>query len=262
MEAENYSAKVDRSSHAWTAKDDITNDSGTGAMQATPDNGMNITSSITTTSPEMKYNVNFAKTGTHYIWLRGYASNTSAASAHSGLDGALQANSDGIQTATTGSWVWIKDTRDGVRASLSVGTTGVHTFNLYMREDGFVVDKIVLTTDANYVPSGTGPAESSKTTITARLSYEKAVTLAEGSLKVFPVPASNQLTLTYRAAGPGSVAIILTDARAAAKLSLVKPVVRGENRIQVNVAGLNSGLYLLKLRDGAQVQTRKVIISR
>jgi hypothetical protein len=36
----------------------------------------------------------------------------------------------------------------------------MHTVSLWMREDGFSVDKLVLTTDAAYVPTGTGPAES------------------------------------------------------------------------------------------------------
>ncbi len=261
MEAENYTSKADRSSHAWTAKDDILDDSGTGAMQATPDNGTNITASIAATSPELRYSVNFTKTGTHYIWLRGYTTVGENNSVHTGLDGAVPGTADNIETNTFNTWVWIKDTRDGVRASLNVATTGLHTFSVYMREDGFIVDKIVLTTDASYVPSGTGPAESTKAT-SARLAYEQAGAEAVESLRVFPVPASDQLTLTYRAAGQGNVAISLADARAGARLSLVKPVARGENYIRVNVAALPGGLYLLRLRDGNKVQTRKVIISR
>ena len=37
---------------------------------------------------------------------------------------------------------------------------GVHVFNVWMREDGFVLDKIILTTSVSYTPSGAGPAES------------------------------------------------------------------------------------------------------
>jgi hypothetical protein len=130
-----------------------------------------------------------------------------------------------------------------------------------MREDGFTADKIVLTTDANYVPAGAGPAESTRTTTGARLAYGQAGTEAGESLRVFPVPASNQLTLTYRAAQPGNVAIALTDARATTRLSLVKSVSQGENHIRMGVGTLPGGLYLLRLRDGARVLTRKVVIS-
>ncbi|MEE9355422.1 MAG: LamG-like jellyroll fold domain-containing protein, partial [Methylococcaceae bacterium] len=51
-------------------------------------------------------------------------------------------------------------TMDGPVATLNISTPGVHTINVWMREDGFVFDKVVVTTDANYTPSGTGPAES------------------------------------------------------------------------------------------------------
>jgi hypothetical protein len=44
---------------------------------------------------------------------------------------------------------------------LTVPTAGLHIFNLWMREDGFAVDKVVLTpTNSIYTPTGTGPAES------------------------------------------------------------------------------------------------------
>jgi hypothetical protein len=36
----------------------------------------------------------------------------------------------------------------------------VHTINVWMREDGFVFDKLVLTTSATYTPTGSGPPSS------------------------------------------------------------------------------------------------------
>jgi len=51
---------------------------------------------------------------------------------------------------------------DSVDATFNVASTGVHTVNVWMREDGFVFDKIVLTTNASYTPTGNGPAESSR----------------------------------------------------------------------------------------------------
>jgi hypothetical protein len=49
---------------------------------------------------------------------------------------------------------------DGPDATFDVASTGIHTVNAWMREDGFVFDKIVLTTNAGYTPTGDGPAES------------------------------------------------------------------------------------------------------
>jgi hypothetical protein len=48
---------------------------------------------------------------------------------------------------------------DGPVATFNVATSGVHTVNVWMREDGFKIDKLVITTNASYVPSGAGPAE-------------------------------------------------------------------------------------------------------
>ncbi|MCI0464734.1 MAG: hypothetical protein L0Z62_48035, partial [Gemmataceae bacterium] len=39
-------------------------------------------------------------------------------------------------------------------------TLGLHTVNLWMREDGTVVDKLLLTTNAAYTPTGLGPTQS------------------------------------------------------------------------------------------------------
>ena len=38
--------------------------------------------------------------------------------------------------------------------------TGLHTLNVWMREDGFALDKLVLTTDGAYAPLGQGPSPS------------------------------------------------------------------------------------------------------
>ena len=49
---------------------------------------------------------------------------------------------------------------DGAVASFDVSSVGEHTLNLWMREDGLEVDKIVLTIDPTFVPTGYGPTES------------------------------------------------------------------------------------------------------
>ena len=54
----------------------------------------------------------------------------------------------------------------GMDASVDLSTTGEHTLETYMREDGLRVDRLLLVTDTNYIPSGLGPAESPFDTIT------------------------------------------------------------------------------------------------
>ena len=61
-------------------------------------------------------------------------------------------------------WAWSNATMDGVRATIEVPTAGTHTVNVWMREDGFVFDKLVLTFNAAFTPTETGPAESPRNT--------------------------------------------------------------------------------------------------
>ncbi|MDJ0863901.1 MAG: hypothetical protein QNK18_08435 [Gammaproteobacteria bacterium] len=46
------------------------------------------------------------------------------------------------------------------RDNVNVSSTGPHIVNIWMREDGSTIDKIVPTTSSGYTPSGAGPAES------------------------------------------------------------------------------------------------------
>ncbi|NJM14463.1 MAG: carbohydrate-binding protein [Bacteroidales bacterium] len=43
---------------------------------------------------------------------------------------------------------------------VDITSPGAHVLNIWMREDGSNIDKIVVTTNASYVPSGNGPSES------------------------------------------------------------------------------------------------------
>ena len=79
-----------------------------------------------------------------------------------GIDGTAPASADRI-TGFTAAFGWSKNTMDAVVATINVTSTGLHTINVWMREDGIVLDKLVLTSNASFTPTGNGPAESSWT---------------------------------------------------------------------------------------------------
>ena len=54
-------------------------------------------------------------------------------------------------------WVWAR-----LAQTLPVAPAGPHTLTLLRREDGVVLDRILITTDAAFVPSGQGPPESDR----------------------------------------------------------------------------------------------------
>jgi DNA-binding sugar fermentation-stimulating protein len=133
-------------------------------MQAGPDTGSNTDTGYVNNSPRLDFNVDFVKTGTHYIWIRGYKTDGTDDSCHIGLDGQAVSSADRIaRWADINQWLWSSTTRDGdSRATFNAGSKGVHTVNVWMREDGFRIDKIVLTTNPNYVPTSVGPVESQR----------------------------------------------------------------------------------------------------
>ncbi len=49
---------------------------------------------------------------------------------------------------------------DCTDATVNIPSTGEHKLSLVMREDGLIVDKVVLTTNASFAPTGNGPSES------------------------------------------------------------------------------------------------------
>lgn len=158
MEAENFEANTARASHTW----DLTNDaqgSGGKIMVSNPNNNTTINSGYVGGSPELRYKVNFVTTGTYYVWVRGQAPSGSDDSCHVGLDNTAPTTSDRMGNFSN-SWAWTRATMDGPVATLSITTTGVHAISLYMREDGFKADKLLLTTNNNFTPTGMGPAES------------------------------------------------------------------------------------------------------
>jgi len=154
MEAENYGDNITQGGHSWTP---ITSPAGCSsgyAMQALPDNGAVVDTGYVTGSPRLDFRVNFVKTGIHYIWIRGYATGGYDDSLHAGLNNQAISSCDRIFNFVPGSWVWRSITLDAsTRATFNVGSTGIHTVNIWMREDGFRIDKIVLTTNPSYTPS-------------------------------------------------------------------------------------------------------------
>jgi len=162
MEAEHFqSSNIPAGvSHYW-GPISKTNQSGDVCLQALPNNGANNNTGYENTSPRLDFTVDFVKTGTHYIWTRGIGINGNGDSYHAGLDNAPSATSDRISSFNT-SWTWSKSTMDNVPASVDVSTVGEHTINVWMREDGFILDKIVITTNPDYIPTGLGPDETTQ----------------------------------------------------------------------------------------------------
>ncbi len=159
LEAEAFTGRVNRLNTGWQATGGG-NYSGGLAVAVPYDRNVNSGSAdynFVTTSPRLDYRINVLRPGTYYLWLRGLAPAGVTAgtndSAHVGLDGVAVASADRI-SGFDSSLKWINSTMDGPAATIDITTAGLHTLNLYMRESGLVVDEILLTPSATFVPSG------------------------------------------------------------------------------------------------------------
>ena len=112
-------------------------------------------------APRMDYAVNFASAGTYFVTIRcgstsKYSGNSD--SVHIGLNGISVTTASRYGIGKQRAWGWRDSTSLG-RVKLEVPSAGIHTVNIFMREDGVKMDKIVVKKSAGNA-SGKGPAES------------------------------------------------------------------------------------------------------
>jgi hypothetical protein len=123
----------------------------------------------------------------------------------------------------------------------------MHMLNVWMREDGVVVDKIILTVNAAYArPSGNGPAESPTS-----LSYNNWTSgygLTGGNASATAIPAGDGVPniikyavglnpISFEAANPVRFDQVVVDGSTYLRLS----VTRDPNASNVLIEGLSTG---------------------
>jgi len=114
----------------------------------------------------VNYKVKFNTTGRYYVWVRAYSTGSEDNGVHVGLDGQWPDSGKRMQWCQgKNQWTWESKQRTeanhcGVAQQiyLDITSTGIHTVSFSMREDGFEMDKIVLS-KAYTKPNGAGPAE-------------------------------------------------------------------------------------------------------
>ena len=171
VEAEHYDEIISNDPHTWLFVTEMSDGfvppegwSGDGAMQSQPTQlgggaGLQGTD-FTSTSTGLNFQVNFVKTGTHYLWILARGMDGNSDSCHATLDGEENTTAHRID-GFNNNYTWDRDMMDGAGvATLEVPSLGLHTLGVWMREDGLTVDKVILTTNPDYVPTGQGPPES------------------------------------------------------------------------------------------------------
>jgi hypothetical protein len=174
IEAENY-AEMKPSTfhkykhvHQWRFRDDVQGFSGSGFMQALPDerpedkNGPG--SPRDNSGAELSYPVRITSGGAYYVYVRGMSIGGESNGIHVGVDGKLAGMEAGASNMSGfrphNQWCWENRRKEGYAEPATIMLTrGDHIIHVWNRDDGFRFDKIMLTL-SKACPEGTGPEES------------------------------------------------------------------------------------------------------
>jgi hypothetical protein len=96
----------------------------------------------------LTFDLDVTNGGTFYVWLLGNGRDGASNSFFVQIDDAAPVQA----TVAKGKWSWKK-----VSSTLMI-EDGTHSFKVKNREDGASVDKILLTRDKSYIPTGLGGA--------------------------------------------------------------------------------------------------------
>jgi poly(beta-D-mannuronate) lyase len=206
MEAEHASARISALSRDWLDIASSTASGGT-AIQASPDSG---TYSNTTDSPRAACQVNFTQTGVYYLWVRLTGPSSSSDSVHAGYKSVMLTTSTGggLTSGSAPGYVW-DNTEGANRITFNVTSPGIHSVDLWMREDGIIVDKLIATQDSAYIPGGAGPVESERVERPV-ISSAASAAGTTGTLFTYRVTAPQSVD-SYSASGlPAGLAIVAT----------------------------------------------------
>ncbi len=207
MEAEHYATRTTGAAgHTWESIVDLPAYTGAAALQALPDSGTN--TGRESTGAMLTYDFEVTTPGNYYVGVRGYGVSSVSDSIHVGLDGNSVTRNTSVGLSSWGKEFSWQGRPSGAALIINI-TAGRHTLNLWMREDGAIIDKIWLTTSQTAIVSGSkdaGPAESPC----------HAAPAAPTLPPVTPVPGVNQAPL----ANAGIDQTITSDALGNASVTL------------------------------------------
>lgn len=152
FEAEHPHVVTNTDSDAWSTLG-LAEVSGGECMEIGPDDTSDWTTDPFFNAPRLDYLAQFEAAGTYYVHIRGDAGVSSE-----GFSDSCYASIDGAVTdwyrfeVVGGTWGW-------ATKPIDVASEGVHLVSILAREDGFRVDKIVVSSSET-APTGNGPDES------------------------------------------------------------------------------------------------------
>ena len=257
MEAENFSENTPNGDVMWAITDSPEDFSGESAMMAVTSGPFASKDDAMENSAIMSYKINFTQTGIHYIWARASRTGGGDDSYHAGIDGVIGDNGEMLTFHETdfdyGTWGWINYRNNVEPGYVEIPSEGIHTLDIYIRENGFRIDKIILTpSDTNYYkPEDMGPDE----TLPQEEPELLNASFDDNLFSILQNPADEELTVIFgtKKYQNGKLEVISLQGRV-----LKSVVIDNDTQLKLNVADLRSGLYLVKL----QMEDHSVLVKK
>jgi len=216
------------------------------SILALPNTGhVNATGYINNVSPMAEYYVQFTKTGTHYIWVDGFANSSGTDNTcHIGIDGMVNFTSEGMKFTGNNEYAWTNKNGIGEVAKIEIYGIGLHKINLWMNEDGAKVKQIFITNDADTLPpsliTGFSPNFSD-------------------NVMLYPNPAKDVLNIKLNTL---SHSIVVTVFDMLGKTTQISEILSSDGKFKLNTSLLKNGLYMINITDGTTNIRSKLNISR
>lgn len=150
IEAEDFTTNKKHGSDQWTLRTNTSGYSGSGFMEARPNNGTFCDPpDIYSCSAELTYDIIIPVDGHYRPQFRTRANNSNDDSLHWGWDGTYR---QALNTNPNNQWIW-------THGNSTFLTAGPHTLHVWMREDGLKIDQVAVTTGTQ-TPKPFDPAAS------------------------------------------------------------------------------------------------------
>jgi hypothetical protein len=162
MEAESFDGNVAQGGYAWEPAGDasFSGEAGMVVLPLTPYKSLE-PNEVATAAPRLDFNVTFAAAAAYRVWLRGYADTSDHDSCHVGIDGVPSSTASAVSWRNAYKQYLWKGDYSGIVATVNVTSAGPHIINVWMREPGLTIDKMVIQPKSNSsIPVGLGPAET------------------------------------------------------------------------------------------------------
>ncbi|MDO6490961.1 MULTISPECIES: carbohydrate-binding protein [unclassified Cellulophaga] len=193
------------------------------------------------------YKVKFTSPGKYFVWVRAHSTGSEDNGVHVGINGTWPASGQKMQWCSgKQQWTWESKQRTNAnhcgepqKIFIDVPSAGVHTISFSMREDGFEMDKFVLSKTYTK-PVGSGPEEVLEG-CSSSSSRSAAVTLKvmSSEVKVFPNPAQDYITVSGVTTGEQIIVYDFTG-------NVVLKKVASTTAETLDVSTLKSGKYIIK----------------